>query len=111
MKTMAFEFTLTALALGLKGQESNESLRCRVILRGDEASTVARWRAKNVLGEDVWLGGNSEDWIPTIGGVHVSKESIVWWGMRTLAERVNRDRCLEVKELPNGAIVFDLGMV
>lgn len=112
---MAIEFTLTAKALGVKGDgiypnPGTESLRCRVLLLND-GTTVACWRARNVLDEEIWLGGSSDHCGPSIGGVHVTREHIIWWAMRTMAERINRDRCLETKELPNGAIVFDLGTV
>ncbi len=104
---MAIEFTLTSGSLHLEG---HESLRCRVLLKND-GTAVACWRARNLLDEEIWLGGHDNEPGPTLGQTHITREGIIWWAMRTMAERINRDRCLETKELPNGAIVFDLGTV
>jgi hypothetical protein len=102
MKTIAIEFTLTSTALR---QDGHDSLRCRVLLT-DQGKAIACWRATNVLGEDVWLGGDSCDCGPMIGAVHVTREGIIWWAMREMTRRLAAGR-----ELPNGAIVFDLGTV
>ncbi len=122
MKTFAIEFTLS-LATFYKSwrpelpesvrdrlkEHPQDGLRCRILV--DEVTDVeVFWQEQNLLNETVWRGGHqSEAWVAQLGGVFVERAVVMGHALRLLATRfVGR---IESRELPNGAVVFDLGTV
>lgn len=125
---MAIEFTLTratvfreyishADAAKLEpGDLGPEMVRCRVLVSEDRAEQY--WITRNGLGEEVWAGGLC-DWnarAERMGNVTIDQHFIQGIAFRALSMMLMGRiplpaRSDTIRELPNGAIVFDLGTV
>jgi hypothetical protein len=98
------------------GDMGPETVRCRVLVSEDR--TESFWRSRNGLGEEEWAGGfcdlgaRAEE----IGKVRIDQHLIQGMAFRALAWMLMGklkipSRVDTIRELPNGAIVFDLGTV
>lgn len=128
MKTMAIEFTLTRATVFQDfisheeagkmepGEMGPEAVRCRVLVSEDR--TEIFWLARNGLGEDFWAGGFCDlgARAERMGNVTIDQHFIQGMAFRALSMmlmgRIPLPKRVDmIRELPNGAIVFDLGTV
>lgn len=126
MKTMAIEFTLTRETVFREfisheeaakmepGDMGPESVRCRLLVSDDR--TEIFWRARNGLAEEFWAGGFCDlgNRAERIGSVPIDQHLIQGVALRALASRLVGSpsvATVKTRELPNGAIVYDLGTV
>lgn len=123
MKTMALEFMLSwdaIVSVGLPARQGVSpdggvhSVRCRLIVN-EITDTQVFWRDRNELGEEVWRGGHGYSG-PSLLFNHlwVEQATIISYGLCRLASMLVGSpslATLATRELPNGAIVFDLGTV
>jgi hypothetical protein len=115
--TLAIEFILTpktamdAGSLQALRVEGPAQRQFRIVL--DPVTDVeVFWRDGNNLGEEIWRGGHNDTGAPpTVGGLFVDRKRVIALAMRRLIFMLATNNAPKPKarELPNGAVVFDLG--